>query len=378
MQHATIISRLSASKAFITGWLCFLFLISGCAYIGQSTADSLAQEKLASEQAERIAIWIPLREGFALPALPQTLVARQLTQYTRSSAHLRDSLLLATPYLYFILDELKKRNMPTELAMLPFLESGFNVRRGNSLNHAGLWGLMPIAAKHLNLVQTPFVDQRRDIVASTRAALDLMQELHTKFGDWNLALAAYNWGPGNVTRALENNKRRQLPQDYLNLKMPVETAVFIPKLHALRQIIENPAAYNIVLPDIPNRPYFAQVAVKQAIDISLVLQFSGLSRNEFIDLNPSFNRTVIPGGSEQKILLPVASVTQYLQNYQGNEKTLSPLSSVVIETPQTIDALAKIWQVDANRIRQLNGLPWGITLKVGAVIMIPKPSLKIE
>lgn len=378
MHHITISRRLSANKAFVSGWLCFLFLITGCAYIGQSTADSIAEEKRASEQAENIEIWVPLRQGFGLPALDPTLVARQLALYTQSGGHLRDSLLLARPYLYFILSELKKRNMPTELALLPFLESGFNVRRGNSLNPAGLWGLMPIAAKHLNLAQTPFIDERRDIIASTRAALDLMQELHTKFNDWNLALAAYNWGPGNLTRAIDTNRRRNLPTDYMSLRMPIETMVFVPKLIALRQIIENPAAYNVELPYVPNKPYFAQLTVKHTIEIPLVLQFSGLSRHEFVDLNPAFNRSVMPAGPNQKLLLPIANVTRYTDNEKIYEQVLSPISSVVVDTPQTLDVLAKTLQVDVNRTRQMNGLPWGVILQKGSIVMIPKPSLKTD
>jgi membrane-bound lytic murein transglycosylase D len=266
--------------------------------------------------------------------------------------------------------------MPTEIALLPFLESSFNIRRGKGLNPAGLWGLMPVAARHLNLAQTPFMDERRDIVRSTQAALDLMQELYEKFGDWHLALAAYNWGPGNMSRAIANNQRRKLPANYLSLSMPIETMVFVPKLLALRKIIEDPVVYKIALPDILNKPYFEKIEVKHAIDIGVVTQLAGLSRDEFIDLNPSYNKSLIPAGKNQFLLLPVTRLESFQKNYRQFDKPLSSWRSVIVEQPQTLEAFAKQWQVDPYRTRQMNGLPMGITLKAGMMVVIPKPSLK--
>jgi membrane-bound lytic murein transglycosylase D len=375
--NAQPVSR--SNRAILSGWLCFVLILSGCAFLGQTSADNEAAQIKAGQASASLEIWTPLRAGFDLPQMDSPLVANQIRAYTRSPSHLKDALNLSRPYLYFILEEVNKRNMPTEMALLPFLESGFNIRRGNSLNHAGLWGLMPIAAKHLNLVQNPFKDERRDIILSTRAALDLLQELHAKFnGDWFLALAAYNWGPGNVERAIIMNKRKGLPTQYQHLKMPQETMVFVPKLLALRQIIEKPSAYGIALPDIPNKPYFAQIDVKHAIDISLVLKWSGLSINEFIELNPSFNKSVIPAGPTQKLLLPIATAPAYLERYQTYDEPLSSMRTVVIETPQTLYALAKELNIDANRTRQLNGLRWGGLLTVGTTIMIHRPSLKTD
>ena len=192
----------NTNKAFLSAVLCFFIILSGCAYIGQSAADDLEAQTLTGSGAQPVSIWVAMQDSFALAPLNTPLVARQIKHYSASGTHLQQSLTLARPYLFFVLQEVKKRNMPAELALLPFLESSFNVRRGNGLNPAGLWGLMPVAARHLNLANTPFKDDRRDIVRSTEAALDLMQELYTKYGDWHLALAAYNWGPGNMARYL--------------------------------------------------------------------------------------------------------------------------------------------------------------------------------
>ena len=366
---------LNTNKAFISGLFCFLIVLTGCAYLGQSAADDFESQQTQIPK-QYVSIWTSMRQGFALAPLESPMVAQQIQQYSASGNHFQETLTLAKPYLYFVLEEVKKRNMPTEIALLPFLESSFNVRRGKGVNPAGLWGLMPVAARHLNLLHTPFEDERRDIVRSTEAALDLMQELHTKFGDWHIALAAYNWGPGNMSKAIENNQRRKIPTNYLNLKMPIETMIFVPKLLALRKIIENPSTYKVTLPDIPNTPYFSLISVPRAIDINVVLKLAEISNDEFVDLNPAFNKTVIPAEKNQKILLPVNKVKRFEENYQHYDQPLSQWRSVIVKSPQTLEALAKQWQVDINRTRQMNNLRMGIILQPGTMIMIPKPSLK--
>jgi membrane-bound lytic murein transglycosylase D len=365
-----------STKALLSSLSLFCIILSGCAYVSHSTANDLDAQDIARDQPQAVSIWIPMKDGFALAPLNSPLVERQIKFYIASGTHLQDSFELSRPYLYFVLEEVKKRNMPTELALLPFLESSFNIRRGKSLNPAGLWGLMPVAARHLNLAQTPLLDERRDIVRSTQAALDLMQELYEKFGDWHLALAAYNWGPSNVSRAIANNHRRKLPTNYLSLSMPIETMVFVPKLLTLRKIIEDPVVYKTALPDILNKPYFEKIEVKHAIDISVVTQFAGISQDEFIDLNPSYNKSLIPAGKDRFLLLPVTRFETFKKNHQQFDRPLSSWKSVIVEQPQTLEAFAKQWQVDPNRTRQMNGLPMGITLKAGMMIVIPKPSFK--
>jgi len=366
----------NTNKDFISAVFCFFIILSGCAYIGQSAADDEEAQLLTASGAQPVSIWVSMQDSFGLAPLNAPLVARQIKHYSASETHLQQTLTLARPYLFFVLQEVKKRNMPAELALLPFLESSFNVRRGNGLNPAGLWGLMPVAARHLNLANTPFKDDRRDIVRSTEAALDLMQELYTKYGDWHLALAAYNWGPGNMSKAIENNKRRKLPTDYLSLNMPLETIVFVPKLLALRQIIENPSQYKVALPDIPNAPYFVKIEVTRVIDISVVLKLADISNDEFIDLNPSFNKTLIPAGQNQTLLLPVTKAAYFQNQYRHYDEPLSQWRSIIVDQAQTLDALAKKLGVDVNRTRQMNHLRMGTSLPVGSMVVIPKPSFK--
>ena len=364
------------NNAYLFGLLCFAIILSGCAYISQSTANDLETQDRVHAQRQVVSIWTSMREGFALAPLDTPLVARQISLYSASGTHFKDTLELSRPYIYYVLEEVKKRDMPAELALLPFLESSFNVRRGKGLNPAGLWGLMPVAARHLNLVHTPIKDERRDIVRSTEAALDLMQELHAKYGDWHIALAAYNWGPGNVSKAIANNQRRKLPTHYLSLNMPIETMVFVPKLLAIRHIIENPEKYKITLPDIRNKPYFTRLDVTRTIDISVVTKLAGISNDEFVDLNPSFNKTFIPATKNQSLLIPVANVERFQENYRNYDQPLSPWSTVVVDQPQTVEVLAKKLQVDPNRTRQMNGFHLGQTLQAGTSVVISKPSLK--
>jgi membrane-bound lytic murein transglycosylase D len=366
----------NTNKAFLSGVFCFFIILTGCAYIGSSAADDIDAQQLTASEVQPVSIWEAMQGSFGLAPLDAQLVARQIKHYSSSGTHLQQSLTLARPYLFFVLQEVKKRNMPAELALLPFLESSFNVRRGKGLNSAGLWGLMPVAARHLNLLNTPFEDERRDIVRSTEAALDLMQELYTKYGDWSIALAAYNWGPGNVSKAIDNNKRRKLPIHYLSLNMPSETLMFVPKLLALRQIIESPSQYKVVLPDIPNTPFFSKIEVTHTIDISVVLKLADISSDEFIDLNPSFNKTFIPAEKNQTLLLPVSKVAHFQNQYRQYEQPLSQWRSIIVDQPQTLDALAKKWGVDVNRTRQMNHLRMGTILQAGMMIVIPKPSMK--
>ena len=367
-----------STKAFLSSLVCLILILSGCAYNSLSTANDLEAQEMARIQRQSQSIWIPLQEGFSLAAIDTALVERQIKLYTASSSHLQEMLERARPYLYFVLEEVKKRNMPTEIVLLPFLESGFDIRRGNGLNPAGLWGLMPIAARHLNMAQTPFKDERRDIVRSTNAALDLLQELHDKFGDWHLALAAYNWGPVNLTRAIQNNQRRKLPIQYQNLTMPMETMVFVPKLLALKKIIQEPSPYKIVLPQIPNKPYFENIPVQHAIDISLVLRLADISRETFIGLNPSFNKSLIPAGKNQSLLVPVTQADIFKKNYLLYDGPLSQWRSVFVDQPQSLESFAKHWKVDPRRLRQMNGLRLGAKLEAGMMLVIPQPSLKVQ
>jgi membrane-bound lytic murein transglycosylase D len=328
----------------------------------------------AAETASVASIWPSLTQHYQLPAIKTPIVAQQARLYASGVQHFQTVLDNARPYLYFVVQELKRRNMPVELAFLPIIESSYSPRLQRGLNPAGLWGLMPVAAKHLNLVRDEFKDERRDIIRSTQAALDLLQELHKQFGDWNLALAAYNWGPGNVSRALSSNARRKVASAYDMLAMPRETQIFVPKLFALRDIIARPEAYQITLPEILDAPYFEIVPIAQTIDIKVAIELADMSMHDFINLNPAYNKSVIVGSATETILLPIDQAKKFRANLNLRKEPLSEFTSVVLETPETPEGLARTWNVDAARVRQINQKRWGERLKVGTIILLPIPS----
>ena len=327
-----------------------------------------------TETAPAGSIWPSITQHYQMPAIKTPIVAQQARLYASGVQHFQTVLDNARPYLYFVVQELKRRNMPVELAFLPIIESSYSPRLQSGLNPAGLWGLMPVAAKHLNLVRDEFKDERRDIIRSTQAALDLLQELHTQFGDWNLALAAYNWGPGNVSRAMSGNARRKVASTYDTLAMPRETQVFVPKLFALRDIVARPEAYKITLPEILDAPFFEIVPVAQTIDIKVAVELADMTMHDFINLNPAYNKSVIVGSATQAILLPIDQAKKFRANLNLRKEPLSEFTSVVLETPETPESLARTWNVDAARVRQINQKRWGERLRVGTVILLPIPS----
>src|ERR1700731_763473 len=219
-------------------------------------------------------------------------------------------------YLYYIVEELESRHMPTELALLPFIESAYNPQALSVAKAAGMWQFVPGTGRTYNLKQNMWQDERRDVLASTGAALDYLSRLHDMFGDWYLALAAYNWGEGNVQRAIARNQAAGLPTDYLSLKLPVETRNYVPKLQAVKNIIANPQLYGLTLPAGPNRPYFVSVKTSHDIDVDVAARLAGMPLDEFKALNPSFKKPLIVGSIESPNLLP-------FDNAQNLERNLA-------------------------------------------------------
>ena len=220
---------------------------------------------------EEIDVWGRIRKGFGIPNLENPLVTSQLQWYTSRPDYIQRTTTRASLYLYHVVQELEKRNMPTELALLPFIESAFNPQAYSSAKAAGMWQFIPSTGRTFNLKQSAFMDERRDVVASTDAALTYLQKLYGMFGDWQLALAAYNWGEGSVQRAINKNRAAGLPTDFNSLSplMPVETRNYVPKLQAVKNIIAMPARYGITLPPVDNQPYFVTIGQTRDIDIKV-------------------------------------------------------------------------------------------------------------
>jgi membrane-bound lytic murein transglycosylase D len=210
------------------------------------------------------------------------------------------------------------------------------------------------------------------VIQSTDAALDYLQRLYKMFGDWQLVLAAYNWGEGNVSKAIKRNKAKGLPTDYMSLTMPDETRNYVPKLLAVKKIVLDPKAYGLKLPTLENHPYFVIVTTSKDIDVDLAAEFARMTLPEFKAMNPSFNKPVILGASEPQILLPFGRAESFQENINAHKGRLSSWTAVQLGSRETVDKLATRLNVDAAQIREINGIPRGMRIKPGSTVIIPK------
>jgi membrane-bound lytic murein transglycosylase D len=232
-------------------------------------------------------LWPALRSGFGLPALKDELIGLHETRYASNPGHLQSAISRASPYLHYIVDELRRRGMPTELALLPMVESGFDPDAVSPAMAAGLWQFMPATGNSFNLPQTERIDKRKDVRASTRAALDYLTQLHAQFGDWPLALAAYNWGEGKVKRAVDAQVAKGLAADFVDLTLPQETRQYVPRLYALRNIVLRPADFGVHLPLVPDQPYFVEVALAAPASVRRAASMAGVPPDAMRALNPA-------------------------------------------------------------------------------------------
>jgi len=262
--------------------------------------------------------------------------------------------------------------MPTELALLPFIESAFNPQAMSSARASGMWQFMPATGKDFELKQNLFRDDRRDVLASTRAALDYLQRLHRMFGDWHLALAAYNWGEGNVQRAIQRNKRQGLPTDYLSLNMPAETRHYVPKLHAVRNIVQQPERFGLTLTPIENHPYFVSVPIQRDMDVPLAARLAGLSIDEFKALNPSQNKPVILAAGTPQVLLPYDNANLFVHNLSRHKGALATWTAwQVPRTMRPADAAKAVGMSEAS-LREVNRIPPRMLVKAGSTLLVPR------
>jgi membrane-bound lytic murein transglycosylase D len=308
-------------------------------------------------------------------------VTSQTTWYSARPDYFERTTTRASRYLYYVVQELEKRNMPTELALLPFIESAFNPQAYSSAKAAGMWQFIPSTGRDFNLKQNAFMDERRDVLASTDAALTYLQRLYGMFGDWQLALAAYNWGEGSVQRAINKNRAAGLPTDFNSLSriMPAETQNYVPKLQAVKNIIATPGQYGIILPKVDNQPYFVTIGKTRDIDIKLAAQLAELSLDEFKALNPQYNRPVIIGSSETQILLPKSNAEKFKENLASWRKSLSSWTShKVTSARERIETIAARFGTTPQVIREANNIPPKMALKAGSTILVPKTEDTVE
>jgi len=333
--------------------------------------DQGSVDQLTSQDAD---LWGRIRRGFQMPDLQTDLVDMQLNWYLQRPDYVQRMTERSQKYLYHIVEELEARHMPTELALLPFIESAYSPQALSVAKAAGMWQFMPGTGRTYNLKQNMWQDERRDVLASTSAALDYLSKLHDMFGDWQLALAAYNWGEGNVQRAIARNEAAGLPTDYLSLRMPNETRNYVPKLQAVKNIVMNPQMYGLTLPAIPNHPYFVTVTTSHDIDVDVAARLANMSTDEFRSLNPSFRKPVILGATQPQILLPFDNASAFERNLKAYSGSLSSWTTYTVDQRATPAAIAQKIGVDADTLMEVNKIPVGMRLKPGSTIVVPRGS----
>jgi len=361
--------------------------LSGCASTGvwssdtpakagskasKATSVNLKNQSVSKVYAPSDNLWIRIRDGFQMEPMNTPLEIEQVRWLSARPDYVNRSMTRSSRYLFYIVQEVNARNMPTEIALLPFVESAFVTHAKSSAKAVGLWQFMPATGKDFQLTQNVFRDERRDVLQSTDAALDYLQRLYNQFGSWELALAAYNWGAGNVAKAQKRNLAAGLPTDYESLNMPRETRMYVPKLMAYRQIVLDPTAYGIVLPELENHPYFVALDVGNDIDVALAIKLAEIPEDEFHSLNPSFNKPVILSNANQQILLPFGHAEIFQENLKKYTKPLSSWTAVRISKTESVDQAAKTLGVSPEALRQVNAIPSGMRIKAGSTVIIPK------
>ena len=308
-----------------------------------------------------------------MPNLDNDLVHDREQWYASRPDYIQRMTERSSKYLFHIVEELERRGMPTELALLPYIESAFNPQAVSSAKAAGMWQFMPATGNDYQLKQNMFRDDRRDVLASTRAALDYLQRLYGMFGDWQLALAAYNWGEGSVGRAIAKNQKAGLPVGYEDITMPNETRMYVPKLQAVKNIVANPQAFNAELPLIENHPYFQQVEITRDIDVALAARLADVKLDDFKALNPSMRHPVILAAGTTGILLPWDNAAVFRRNLDAYaDGQYASWTAWTAPSTLSVSAAAARTGMSEQDLRTVNGIPPRMLIKAGSTLVVPR------
>ena len=327
----------------------------------QSSADDLPPKN----------VWTRVRKGFAMQPFESELVRDWENWYANRPEYVARMIDRSSRFLFHIVEEVEKRGMPMEVALLPMIESAYNPVAYSRAHASGIWQFIPSTGKDFGLRQNWWYDGRRDVIAATGAALDYLQKLYNMFGDWQLALASYNWGEGAVGRAMEKNRVKGLPTDYENLTMPAETRGYIPKLMAVKNIIANPARFGLTIADVPNEPYFETVTLKHHIDLKVAAKFADMPVADFKFLNPGHNKPVIRAGEAERIVLPKHKVATFLSNFEKHDKPLVSWQAVTFRAGDKAEKVAAQHGMTVAELKEVNGLQNQRKLVVGQPLLVP-------
>lgn len=317
-------------------------------------------------------LWQLTRDNFQLNLdNDQRRLQQQFEWYKKHPQYMQRVATRASRYYHYILHEVLKRGMPAEIALLPIVESAYDPFAYSHGRAAGPWQFIPGTAKHFGLRSSWWYDGRRDIVASTDAALTYLQQLHKRFGDWELALAAYNAGGGNVSKAIRRNKKKDLPTDFWSLKLPKETQAYVPKLLAVSRLIRDAEASGLTLEAIPDQPVFKEIALDSQIDLAQAADLAGISTQELYQLNPGFNRWATDPEGPHRLLIPVESASDFEQKLaQLPEEQRVNWTRYKIKSGDTVSTIARKFNTTTAVIRSANKMASN-NIRAGKYLLIP-------
>lgn len=323
-------------------------------------------------------LWDRIVKGYAVPDIEGPLVEKWERWYADRPEYVARMVERSRRYLYHIVTEVDQRGMPLDVALLPMIESAFNPRALSTARAAGIWQFIPSTGKHYGLEQNFWYDSRRDVVAATDKALDYLQKLFGDFNDWQLALAAYNWGEGNVGRALQRNRERGLGQSYDALAMPDETRNYLPKLQAVKNIVRDPEKYGLVLADVPDAPYFTTVRVNRKIDVKRAAELAELPEDEFLALNPQHNRPVIAGADAFTILLPIDKAELFAAKLDLHDQPLVSWQAYRLKAGESVKDVAGRFGMSEETLRAINGIGSRARVPAGHMVLVPAERGRVD
>lgn len=372
---------MSLNRSLFAQLLVCLAALPGVSIAADQSTGVVAPEKSAITWARAVNtrpgreapdLMIRLRDGFAMPDLDNELVQKYQNYYMKNPGSMRRLLENGRRYAYYVLEELERRGMPSELALLPMVESSYNPKAMSPARAAGLWQFIPSTGRSYGLSQSWWEDNRRDVISSTGAALDYLSYLFNLMGDWHLALASYNWGEGSVGRAIAKNQAQGLPTGYDDIRMPAETKNYVPRLQAIKNILRDPQIVaQLGLPVLPNRPYFESVAVYgKHIDLDTVAKLANISVDEVKALNPEHARPVM---KVETINLPKERVSQFksnLNNHQELEKPLSRWGSYTVQPGEKPERIADRFNMSLTQLQEANGISLKSLGKPGQPLLV--------
>jgi membrane-bound lytic murein transglycosylase D len=324
-------------------------------------------------------LWDRVRDGFSITPQTNRRIQQEIEWYAKHPSYLARVSERAEKYLHFIVEEINKRGMPMELALLPIVESAFDPFAYSPGRAAGMWQVIPGTGTMLGLKQNWWYDGRRDVMASTDAALTYLEQLYGQVGnDWLLALAAYNSGAGNVRKAIRRNQAKGLPTDYWSLSLPRETEMYVPRLLALKALVERPDVYGLSFYPIANEPYFISVDVGAQIDLAQAAEWAEMSMADLAALNPGFNRWATDPDGPHRLLFPRDKAGNFIEKLADTPAEQRVVwDRYEIKPGDTLSSIAKRYRTTPAFLQTINHLP-NHNLRAGKTLMVPKAAENAE